>query len=216
MSLYRALLLDFGGVCLKTPFELHDQVEDRLGIPRGTLDWLGPLDPTTDDLWEALQVDEISEREYWARRAATIGEVAGREITLRDYMHLTYEGPYESIMRPEAIAAVRKAKARGLRTGVLTNDMGRFHGPEWVGRIELLDEVDAVVDASDTGVLKPDPRAYRMALEALEVPAQRALFVDDQIRNVQGAREIGMDAVWFDPAYVETTWKQVDDKLYKE
>jgi len=46
--------------------------------------------------------------------------------------------------------------------------------------------VDALVDATHTGILKPDPRAYRLALEALDISAERILFVDDQLRNVEG------------------------------
>lgn len=210
----KALLLDFGGVCLKTPFELHRQVEQRLSLPPGTLDWLGPLDPETDDLWRSMQEDAISEREYWALRARGVGEVAGRDISLRDYMNITYDAPYEAIIRPGAIRAVRKAKAAGLRTGVLTNEMQMFHGSEWVGNIPLIDEVDVIVDASVTGILKPDPRAYEEAVRRLEVPASEVLFVDDQVRNIEGAKAVGMATLWFDPSRPEATWAEVDRFLY--
>ena len=38
-------------------------------------------------------------------------------------------------------------------------------------RIDVLRELDAVVDATHTKILKPDPRAYQLALDALGVPA---------------------------------------------
>ena len=55
-----------------------------------------------------------------------------------------------------------------------------------------------IVDATHTGILKPDPRAYAAVVEALGVPARDCVFVDDQPRNVEGARRAGMQAVAFD------------------
>ena len=52
------VLFDFGGVVIRTPFELHGY------------DWHGPFDPSSDPLWEAMQRGEITEREYWHRRAS--------------------------------------------------------------------------------------------------------------------------------------------------
>jgi putative hydrolase of the HAD superfamily len=45
---------------------------------------------------------------------------------------------------------------------------------------------------------KPDPRAYRAALDMLGVTAPEAVFVDDQPVNVDGARAVGIPAVLFD------------------
>jgi putative hydrolase of the HAD superfamily len=61
-----------------------------------------------------------------------------------------------------------------------------------------MDAFDVVVDASYTKILKPDPRAYRLLLEAIDLPAESCVFLDDQQRNIEGARAIGMRAVHFD------------------
>ena len=65
-------------------------------------------------------------------------------------------------------------------------------------RIDVLRELDAVVDATHTKILKPDPRAYQLALDALGVPAREVLFVDDQFRNIAGAIRAGLQAQFFD------------------
>ncbi|MDP3226012.1 MAG: HAD-IA family hydrolase, partial [Rubrivivax sp.] len=49
-----------------------------------------------------------------------------------------------------------------------------------------------------TGILKPDPRAYAAVVQALGVSAADCVFVDDQLRNVEGARLAGMQTVAFD------------------
>ncbi len=40
-----ALVLDFGGPVLLTPFELTARTERRLGLRAGSLPWRGPFDP---------------------------------------------------------------------------------------------------------------------------------------------------------------------------
>jgi len=59
-----------------------------------------------------------------------------------------------------------------------------------------------IVDASLTGVMKPDPRAFRGGAEALGLPAEQIVFLDDMPWNVDGARQAGMTAIrvpWDDP-----------------
>ena len=55
-----------------------------------------------------------------------------------------------------------------------------------------------IIDATYTGILKPDPRAYAMCTEALHCTPADCVFVDDQWRNVQGAIESGWRTVHFD------------------
>jgi putative hydrolase of the HAD superfamily len=57
---------------------------------------------------------------------------------------------------------------------------------------------DLIVDATYTGILKPDPRAYAAVTEGLGIAAADCVFVDDQQRNVDGARRVGMQVVHFD------------------
>lgn len=49
--------------------------------------------------------------------------------------------------------------------------------------------------SNEIGVRKPDPRAYRALSEALAVPPQETVFVDDARRNVDAARELGFKAI---------------------
>jgi putative hydrolase of the HAD superfamily len=195
----RALILDFGGPVLRTPFELLRGTERRLGLPPLTFDWRGPFDPDADPLWQRLQARRIGEPDYWAARAAEFATVTGTPGVLA-MMRELFRGPEEAIVRSEAVAAMRAARVLGCRVGVLTNDLALFHDEEWVAGIRILTEVDAVVDAARLGIRKPDPGAYRAALDVLAVPASAAVFVDDQPVNVDGARAVGIPAILFDVA----------------
>lgn len=205
----RNLLLDFGGVCLLSPVELHRHVERSLGVPEGTFTWLGPLDPSTDELWQRLLRDEISERDYWHRRAADVGRAAHKNgWTLRDYMQVCFDGPEEVIIRRGATSIVAEVRAAGGKAGILTNDLTAFHGQDWVDSISLLRDADSLTDASKTGILKPDPRAYLDALRELRVGRDEVVFVDDQPKNVAGARSLGIETVFFDVAHPDKSWAE--------
>jgi putative hydrolase of the HAD superfamily len=211
---YDALLLDFGGVCLLNPVELHGHVERELGLPAGTFEWLGPVDPSTDELWRRMVAGNgLSEREYWRQRAAEVGRVAGRPMTLEKYMKLLYDPPRPGMVRTEAIDVIDRALAAGFGVSVLTNDLRAFHGPHWERDVELLQRVDHIVDCSDTGILKPDPRAYQRAVDITGIGRDRLLFVDDQPLNVKGAETCGIDAIWFDVANPADSWKTIATRL---
>lgn len=208
------LLLDFGGVCLLNPVELHDHTAAVFGIDRALLDWLGPLDPATDPLWRSMIADEITEREYWALRASEVGAAAGHvDLTTREYMGMLYTPARPELIRPHATRVVQAARDAGFAVSVLTNDMRAFHGRDWEADVAFLDLVDHVVDCSDHPFFKPDPRAFELAAAVTGVDPARTLFVDDQPVNVRGALAAGLRARWFDIADAETAWFEIARSL---
>ncbi len=208
------LLLDLGGVCVLSPVELHHRAEAALDFEPGTLDWMGPLDPDTDELWQRMIVgDGLTERDYWRRRSAEIGEMAGRELSLRDYMTIIYSPPSDELIRPEAGIVAKAALAAGYGVSALTNDLRAFHGPEWHKRIAFFDLLDNLADCSDTNILKPDRRAYERVVDIVGVNPERMLFVDDQPLNITGAEAFGMQVYWFDVARATRSWQDVADHL---
>lgn len=199
MSPPRALLLDFGSVVGISLFERHAETERQLGLPSGSLTWLGPLAPETDSLWQAMQRDEISEREYWAARARELGEAVGEKgwDAQRLFRRVRQSDP-EAVLRPGIRLLIQDARRRGIRIGILSNELELFHGREFVERLRRLEHFDALVDASNTNILKPDVRAYALAADALNLPAGEILFVDDQFRNIAGAVIAGLQTQHFD------------------
>jgi HAD superfamily hydrolase (TIGR01509 family) len=73
--------------------------------------------------------------------------------------------------------------------------------PSWYGWIEERLGLSRFLAWSfvscDTGLRKPDERAFSAALQALALPAAQCLFVDDRASNVAAAQAIGIDAVLF-------------------
>jgi putative hydrolase of the HAD superfamily len=193
-----ALLLDFGCVISRSMFENMGMVERGLGLAPGTLSWRGPLDPSTDPLWRHMQADRITERQYWAMRSAEVAELIGETWDTYDLQERASTICGLAWFRSEIVDLLDDARAAGIRTGILTNELALFHTQEWLDTVPALKRIDAIVDATFTKILKPDPRAYRMALEALQSRPEQTLFVDDQLRNVRGAEAVGINTVHFD------------------
>lgn len=65
-----------------------------------------------------------------------------------------------AVIRPEAIAAVDSARKAGVRLAILSDELDLFYGEALRTRLPLLERFECIVDATHTGILKPDPRAY--------------------------------------------------------
>lgn len=195
----QALILDFGGVISRTLFETHALTERALALPAGTLTWRGPFDPRSDPLWRDMQADLISERDYWLARTREVGALVGEHWnTMETFVQRARGAEPAASIRPEALAAIAAARQAGCALAVLSNELDLFYGADFRKCLPFMDAFDVVVDATYTGILKPDERAYRQCLEMLGLPAQACVFVDDQLRNVAGARRVGLRTVHFD------------------
>jgi FMN phosphatase YigB (HAD superfamily) len=47
-------------------------------------------------------------------------------------------------------------------------------------------------------VEKPDPRAYEILIDQLELPSESILLIDNRLDNVEEAIRMGLDAILFE------------------
>jgi putative hydrolase of the HAD superfamily len=189
------LLLDIGGVVHNTGVRMVGRLAEREPAMRPVIEKIGGIASDRDELWQKVMTHQVTEREYWARRAAELGATVGETWDTRALMGRFYALPEREWLCAETVELMADAKAAGLRLGALTNDMTAFHGADWVARQEHLKLFDVIVDADLTGVMKPDPRAFRGGTEALGLPAERIVYLDDMPWNVEAARQAGMTAI---------------------
>lgn len=210
----QALVLDFGGVISRMLFETHDLSEQALGLPPGTLTWKGPFDPSTDPLWQDMQADKLSERDYWMARTREVGRLLGEDWDkMETFVQRARGADVEAVIRPEAVQTICAAKAAGKKLAILSNELDLFYGADFRSRLPLLQLFDVTVDATYTGILKPDPRAYAAVTEALGLPAAECVFVDDQKRNADGGVKAGMQVVHFDVLQPVASFAQARELL---
>ncbi|MEE9376265.1 MAG: HAD-IA family hydrolase [Rhizobiaceae bacterium] len=194
-----ALIFDFGGVITRTMFETHDLTEKVLGLNPGSLQWRGPFDPKNDQLWQAMQAGQISEREYWGTRTNEVAKRIGADWKqMSDFVKAARGASPAEIIRPDFLKIITKANTAGIRLAILSNELDLFYGADFREKLPFLQYFEVIHDATYTKVLKPDPRAYESCLDDLKLAPGQCVFIDDQWRNIQGAKNIGLQTIHFD------------------
>lgn len=98
---------------------------------------------------------------------------------------------------PGAAALLRGLRASGTAIAVVTNNL--ISEQQEKLRVTGLDElVDHLVCSEEVGVLKPDPRIFRVALKRAGARARQSVMVGDSWdSDVRGAAQLGVWPVWF-------------------
>ena len=198
----KGLVWDMGGILYRTPFEVFPEIERDRGWPEGTLP-RGPFDPASDDLFDLLATNQVTERRYfllWQERLARRGYPIDVKRSI-DWKGLT---------RPEVMEAVTRL-GRDYAQVTLSNDSSEWLGMGWWDRWEYRHLFVDLVDVVTLGVRKPHPRTYLVAAERMSLPPAECLFIDDLHPNLVGAEEVGMKAIWFDV----TAPRHSVDRLYR-
>ena len=191
----RAVISDFGGV-LTSPLSagfLAYQEEAPI-----TLEELGKgMQAAADAYGEhplyVLERGEITEQEFARRLSEQLQ--AGFDLERLRQLYFERIEPNEPMIR-----YVGELRRRGLRTGLLTNNVREWE-PLWRAKLPELDELfEVVVDSAFVGMRKPERAIYELTLERLGdgLRPEQCLFVDDLEVNCVAARELGMTAVRFD------------------
>lgn len=184
-----AVLFDFGGVILSSPFEAFADYERRAGLPDGLIRRMNATDPDAN-AWARLERSELDVDgfvEEFEAEAARLGHrVDGREVLACLHGEL----------RPEMVTAVERCSS-ALATGLLTNNVltDSPGDPDGGGFAGLLEHFDVIVESSKVGCRKPEPRFYELALESLGIAAHEAVFLDDLGINLKPARAMGMHTI---------------------
>lgn len=184
-----AVLFDFGGVILSSPFDAFAAYERRAGLPRDLIRRINATNPD-DNAWARLERSELGLDEF----------VTAFEDEARQLGHLVDGAAVleclRGELRPRMVDAVRACRTQ-FSTALLTNNF-LTRTPDWSSGgsfHELLDLFDVVVESSQVGVRKPEQRFYELALEQLGVHARDAVFLDDLGVNLKPARAMGMTTI---------------------
>jgi HAD superfamily hydrolase (TIGR01509 family) len=81
------------------------------------------------------------------------------------------------------------------KIGMLSNA-----GANWLERMFTRQQIalfDQIALSYETGFIKPRPEAFQVILDRLNVSAESCVFIDDQPRYGEGAKDIGMKFIHF-------------------
>jgi len=98
---------------------------------------------------------------------------------------------------PGMIALTEELDAAGVPLFAITNFSGEFWPPFRTREAALFDRFRDIVVSGDERLVKPDPAIYRLALDRFGLNAHGAVFVDDNLANIDAAAKLGIHAIHF-------------------
>jgi putative hydrolase of the HAD superfamily len=197
----KGLLVDYGGVLTTNVFESFRAFCRGEGLDPGIMKQLFRGSPEALTAVRGLETGELSEDEFAERFGEMLGLAPERRAGLVDRM-------FDHI-RPEKamVGALRRARAVGIRTGLLSNSMGASR----YDRSIFPELFDGVVISGDVGMHKPQPEIFLLGAERMGVAPDQCVFVDDLRENCEGAEAVGMTAVLHRGA--DTTLARLEELL---
>lgn len=181
-------MLDWGGVLTGPVDEALARWAAAEGVPadRVAVVLRQMFTADGDSPVHALERGELTGPEFELRLAADLAAL-GSPVPADGLLARMLAGlsPSESML-----GLVAAARAKGLRTGVLSNSWANDYPRE--GWESLF---DVVVISGEVGMRKPEPRIFHHVLDLLALQPHEAVFVDDLAANVRAAAELGMVGV---------------------
>ena len=176
----RALLLDADGVmqCPST----------------GWINAMGTLGGRPD-FFRDLHLAEIQTIRGEADLADLINELIdsrGLDVTFEQFLQVWCRIDLDEAM----VKLVHRVRAAGLVTALATNQQS-YRGGYMQRTFDYEELFDRTFYSFEVGLAKPDPEYFLTVVDALGVRPEEAVFVDDMLTNVQGAREAGLRSVLF-------------------
>ena len=186
-----AVIWDFGGVLTSSPFEAFARFETERGLPADIIRRTNAANHL-ENAWAKFERSEV-DIETFDRLFAAESLALGAEVRGKDVLPLL-----AGDLRPEMVEALRRIKSQ-FKTGCITNNLPANAIGSASGRTLYIAEVmvlfDHVIESAKIGLRKPDPKIYRMMVEALAVDPRRCIYLDDLGVNLKPARDMGMTTI---------------------
>lgn len=196
-STQHAVFFDFGGVLSPPLPALFDLYEIKTGVPVAALQ--AAMAAVGRDLGAHplahIELAQLTEAEWGSRLRGHL-TAAGHDAS-RARLEAFGEQWFADVEpNPSMAAAVRAMRGHGVAVGVLSNNVVEWE-PFWHRIIEPLGPFEVVVDSCRVGARKPDVEIFRIAEDAIGVPASDCILVDDLAENCAAARACGWAAVHY-------------------
>ncbi len=192
LAVKKAVLWDFGGVIVSSPFEAFRRFESEHGLPIDFIRGVNATNPHSN-AWALMERSEITTDQFddlFGREA----EALGHHVRGADVLSLIHGD-----VRPEMVGMLDRVKEAGLLVACLTNnivDSTNTGGDARSVQIaDIMSRFDVIVESSKVGVRKPETRFYEIACDLLGVEPEECVFLDDLGINLKPAAAMGMTTI---------------------
>lgn len=188
----KAILLDFGGVYMDSPFAAIGNIALEKNIDPALLKQVvfGSYHLDSDHPWHRLERGEISLEQA---REGIIEEGRKHQLDTDIYQLLARFADVERGLRKPLLDKTLEWQQRGLQLALVTNNIREFTGWRKLFPFAVDEVYHTISDSSELGIRKPDPAIYQHTLQQLGIEPRHALFLDDYPSNVEAARALGIN-----------------------
>jgi putative hydrolase of the HAD superfamily len=179
----KGLLVDYGGVLTTSVWDSFSAFCRSEGLDPDRVKQLFRKDPEALELLRLLEIGKLTEEQF-SEQFAPLLDISDHE-GLVDRLFAGME-PDEPM-----IEALRRARAKGVRTGLISNSWGRGR----YDRAAFPELFDGVVISGEVGLHKPQAEIFELGAERIGLAPRECVFVDDLRENCEGAEATGMTAV---------------------
>lgn len=183
----KAGIFDIGGVL---------QIQDVNGpLRKDVADFFGVAEEIFESFRQEVEprllLGTMDEKEYWiefAKHIAYRGDLPSESLLLKSYKeNFSYNEEVRNV--------IQELKEAEIRLACLT-DTQKPH-TEFNIKQGLYDQFEYQIFSHGVGMVKPDPRIYKLTLEKLNIPAEETFFVDDGEANILAAENLGITPILF-------------------
>lgn len=181
---YQVVLFDADGVLIKSARQFSDRLQADYGIRPEK------LQPFFTGVFRECSRGKADLKDELAKVVGEWGWQGGVDELLTFWFT-------EGTQIDESVADfVRELRARGVRT-YMTTDQERYRGEylrDLLGHGVLFDDV---FFSAAIGVAKKEPGFFAYVDNVIKTDRASVLFVDDDKKNVEAAKQFGYDSFWF-------------------
>lgn len=178
----KALIFDMGGVLIKHPRDiLYKKCVAVFNVPEKK------IHNAYLTLRDEYHRGTMGEKEFLGKLAAKLKVKAPRT--------LLWSEAYNHCYRPKKrVLSIVEALRKNYKVGLLSNAEITARNAM---RNHFVHMFDSVIFSCDIGLIKPEPKMYHRIMKDLNVKASEAIFIDDKLKHVNGARAVGMHGILF-------------------
>ena len=211
-TLYQLIIWDFGDTLNRLRegalAEGAAEIEQELGchVNAGMLreairqEWRKRSDESSLNIIKSIDTIEKEDdyyREFYLCVAGTFSDkLPGK--TLLDSLVRMQVNPESYELMPGAKDVLEKLKEKGIRQAILSN--GFVSARKQIKHLKIDHYFDCIMVSCEEHAAKPDQALYQRLLDFCKINTpQETLFIDDRREFIEGAAQMKMDTLWFQP-----------------
>ncbi len=182
----KAIIFDVGGVLhTNESYYINQHIEKRLGVK--LTKFKNQYKKLIDTLEEGI-INEIHFGKKLIRFTKSKLKASKKSLFTQEYIK-RYKKNYN------VLKIVNKLRQKNYKLAILSNSIESLVRVNY--KMGIYKDFKIKVFSHQVGIIKPDPKIYKLTLKKLQLEPKETVFIDDKIENVIAAKKLGMNSLLF-------------------